>query len=335
MIQIDFNKDNDMPIYQQIVDRFTRNIKNGTLSAGYKLPTVRALSDITGASRGTVKHAYDALEHLGLIKKQQGSGTFVCDISENRTSSKKDEALTAIDTLLDRMQELSFSTNDIRIFFELKLRERESMVRDVRIGAVDCSPEALSVIRSQVSDMGHTDVYEYLLQPVLDSPKAFNPGMDLYLTTKTHFELLSPKLSESSELFPVVMSVPSPVVLEFARIPAVTTVGIICSSNRFAQIISKHCELYCTLNQPPDTALFGSDELESLLNSVDQLILPPNHLRFCSSAEQKLLKHHRERTKNKPIIHRYEIERSSLLYLERKIEELYKKNHSLGQEYNQ
>ena len=331
MIQIDFNKDSDMPLYQQIVDRFTRNIRNGTLTAGYKLPTVRALSDTTGASRGTVKHAYDALEQLGLIKKQQGSGTFVCDLSENRTSSKKDEALNAIDALLDRMQELSFSTNDIRIFFELKLRERESMVRDVRIGAVDCSPEALSVIHRQISAISHTDVYEYLLQPVLDSPQTFNPGLDLYLTTKTHFELLSTKLSDSSELFPVVMSVPSSVVLEFARIPADTSVGIICASNRFAQIISKNCERYCTLEEQPYTVLFGSEELQSLLERVDQVILPPNYLRFCSSAEQKLLKHHRERTKNQPIIHRYEIEKSSLLYLERKIEELYEENRSLGQ----
>lgn len=328
MIQINLTNDSNIPIYQQIVERITKEIKSGTIPAGYKLPTVRALSDTIGASRGTVKHAYDTLEQLGLIEKHQGSGTFVCDLSDKQPTSKKEQALRAIDALLDQMLSLSFSMKDIRIFLDLKLQEREYMVQDVQIGAIDCSPEALSVIRDQISSIPHADVYEYLLNSVLNVSRPFNPGLDLYLTTHTHFHDLSPKIPSNHELFQIIMAVPSTTVLEFARITGNVQVGILCASERFAHIMSKNCSRYCLLQKPIKTSLFGNKKLDEFLESVDQLVLPPNHLRFCSSEEQKQIKEHQNRTGNIPIIHRYEIENSSLLYLERKIEAIYEANRN-------
>ena len=306
-MQIILNEHSEVPIYQQIVDRVTRDIRGGILPAGYKLPTVRALADDTGASRGTVKHAYDTLEQLGLIKKTQGSGTFVCDLKGDAPTSTKEQALHAIDSLLDRMQELGFTMRDIRIFVELKLREREQMVRDVRVGAVDCSPEALSAIRDQVSALAHADVYEYLLQTVLEAPQKFSPGLDLFLTTRTHYEELGRKMAPGQRLIQVVMAVPSATVMELARIPGDARVGILCQSERFAQIVRRNCERYCLLEQPPRVMLFGSDGLERFLTETDRLILPPNHLRFCTAGEQALLQEHKARPGSDAVIHRYEI----------------------------
>ena len=74
--QIDSNL--DIPIYQQLVDTIRFAARKETLLPGQKLPTVQELSQRLGIARGTIKRAYDELEHQGLIEKIQGRGTFIC-----------------------------------------------------------------------------------------------------------------------------------------------------------------------------------------------------------------------------------------------------------------
>jgi DNA-binding transcriptional regulator YhcF (GntR family) len=147
-----------IPIYRQIVDRIARDISLGILPPGCQLPTVRLLAGRSSISHGTIKHAYDMLEREGLIKKSRGSGTFVAFPKEIERGGAKVKALAAIDQLLDEMEQLAFSPKDIRIFMDLKLREREEQIRQVTVAAVDCSPEPLSVMYRQILDLPHTEV---------------------------------------------------------------------------------------------------------------------------------------------------------------------------------
>ena len=45
------------PLYQQLIDAITENIKNGTYKAGDKLPTETELEDAYNVSRITVRRA--------------------------------------------------------------------------------------------------------------------------------------------------------------------------------------------------------------------------------------------------------------------------------------
>ncbi len=311
----------EIPIYQQVVDGLKRAIQSGILPPGGQLPTVRELAEENIIARGTVKHAYDTLELEGLIKKQQGKGTFVCPLEEEKTLGKKEQATLAIDRLLDQMEGLGFSLRDIRIILDLKLREREESYRHVRIGAVDCSPEALSVILDQLSGFPGADVFEYLLQPILDSASQFNPGWDIYTTTPTHFQELSEKMPPGSRLIQVVLSVAAETILELARIPGEKRVGILCSSRRFGEIIKRACRRYCRLNREPQVHYFGDPEAKTtaaFLDHTEQLILPLNYRRFCSAKEQSLLAQY-SADKN-PIIFQYQMEQGSLLYLAEQIQ---------------
>ena len=68
----------DVPIYQQLVDKIRTGAKMGTLAPGQQLPTVQELASELSIARGTIKRAYDELEHLGVLEKVQGRGTFIC-----------------------------------------------------------------------------------------------------------------------------------------------------------------------------------------------------------------------------------------------------------------
>ena len=67
-------------IYKQLVNQLEYSIRNGTLKAGTRLPSMNELADQAGISKETVKKAYGILGEKQLIAPQQGKGFFVADI---------------------------------------------------------------------------------------------------------------------------------------------------------------------------------------------------------------------------------------------------------------
>lgn len=65
------------PVYLQIRDYLSRLIQSGKLSAGQRLPSIRALSESIQVNKLTVIEAYSVLEADGLIHARQGAGYFV------------------------------------------------------------------------------------------------------------------------------------------------------------------------------------------------------------------------------------------------------------------
>ena len=325
---INFDKKEKTPLYQHLVDYFIRNIKVGVLPPNYKLPTVRVLSKENRIAQGTVKHAYDILEQLGYIKMSQGRGSFVCDINKDAVAnaSKKDQAMEAIDKLIDRMKELSFSIPEIRIFLDLKLRERENLINYISVGAIDCAPEALSAMAGQLSTIKNIDIYPYLLQDVLASPEPISPNLDILITTPTHHNALKEKLGDSRKLIQLVMSVAGNTLLSMARIPAQSTVGILCASERFAEIISKNLTHFNIEQKPSQIALFGDESsVLSVMDSVDYILLPDNYLQYASAQEREAIL--RRDNQENIVLFRYQIEKGSLLYLEEQLSTI-RKNQS-------
>lgn len=77
------------PLYQQIVDGFTRAISEGRLAPGTALPSFRALAEELMVSLITVKRAYEELERDGIIYRRQGLGTFVAEQGDEASRDSK------------------------------------------------------------------------------------------------------------------------------------------------------------------------------------------------------------------------------------------------------
>lgn len=310
------------PLYQQIVEQITRDIAQGSLPPGYHLPTVRALSAESGISPGTIKHAYDILEQSGLIRKTRGSGTFVYS-DKVELGSTKAKAMRAIDEMLDTVQNLSFSLNDIRIFLDLKIREREEHIQQVMVAAVDCNPEALAMMCAQIAELPHTEVNKYLLEEVLKSPAHFNPAADLVVTTSTHYEDLIGKMLPGSQPCRLVMTVATNTALELAALPSGTRLGIITASERYAQLMLRACGTYGKLATPVGLAFFGNrNSIHEQIKECDRLLLPANYELFASQEEATVIRFCTE--SHRPIFYHYQVERGSLLFLEEQIEKIFK-----------
>ncbi len=65
------------PPYEQIRSQIAAYVHGGSLAAGARLPTMRALAADLGVATGTVARAYAELETGGLIASRRRTGTVV------------------------------------------------------------------------------------------------------------------------------------------------------------------------------------------------------------------------------------------------------------------
>ena len=65
------------PLYMRLADRIERDIANGVLPAGTKLPPQRDLAYDVGVTIGTIGRAYALVRERGLVSGEVGRGTFV------------------------------------------------------------------------------------------------------------------------------------------------------------------------------------------------------------------------------------------------------------------
>jgi DNA-binding transcriptional MocR family regulator len=73
----ELSRESTVPLVDQIAERITKLVHHGQLSAGARLPSIRKLAKLVGASPFTVVDAYDRLVARGLIESRAGRGFFV------------------------------------------------------------------------------------------------------------------------------------------------------------------------------------------------------------------------------------------------------------------
>ena len=85
-----------VPIYRQIIDQVTGAIAAGSLRGGDQLPTVRQLAVDLEINPNTVIRAYRELEIRGVLKSQQGTGTFISGLDAGRDNAERRRRLAQI-----------------------------------------------------------------------------------------------------------------------------------------------------------------------------------------------------------------------------------------------
>ncbi|MBN1310822.1 MAG: PLP-dependent aminotransferase family protein [Anaerolineae bacterium] len=79
MLAFALNRDSQEPLYDQLKKHLVRQIENGILAPGDRLPATRELAGQLGVARISVVAAYEELKAEGYITSQVGRGTFVAD----------------------------------------------------------------------------------------------------------------------------------------------------------------------------------------------------------------------------------------------------------------
>ena len=302
----------DIPIYQQLVDQIRAASRSGALTAGDQLPTVQELSEQLGIAKGTIKRAYDELERDGFVEKVQGRGTFLCSRPQD-SGSRKDQAMAAIDGLLDQMEAMGFSTTEIGIYLDLKLRQRSQEERKIRIAVVECNTENLARMSEQLRRIPHVELSSYLLSAVQEYPYKLTEESDLVVTTATHADELEALLADRKRVIRVAIRLESGCMLSLLRLGRGEQVGILCSSLRFGQLLARTCRQYAEAVTVCEPQTFQRD-VASYLKDKDALLLPVDYSRYCDGAAMEAIR----RFRGTVIPCGYELDEGSFLYLQEK-----------------
>ena len=110
--------DERLPIYEQIIQRFRRQLVSGELEPGQRIASIRDLALELGVNTNTIQRAYQEMERVGLIFSRRGMGYFIVEDGSVVESVKCEMVRQAVESFLDEMRSLGF--DDTAIVEELK-----------------------------------------------------------------------------------------------------------------------------------------------------------------------------------------------------------------------
>ncbi len=244
-MRITLHPEDGVPVYRQIADEIIRGVRSGALSDGEKLPTVRELANTLGVSCGTVKHAYGHLESAGVLDLSRGRGTFVRAPLPVGGASKKERVLSAIDALLSEMETLSFSPSEMRIYFDLKLRERTEETHLVRVTAVGAGVSELLALAQALEACDGVRATRLLLDEALRSPQRADDGADAVVCTDAAESALMRCVRERKKLVALSLETRAETVAELARLPAGAPALALYADEAEKAAMESDMTLYC------------------------------------------------------------------------------------------
>lgn len=109
-MQWDF--DNDRPIYSQIIEHMRLFIVSGQLIAGEKLPSVRDLAAAAEVNPNTMQRALTELERTGLVYTNRTSGRFITEDQEMIQKVKQEIAQESIRAFLQNMKKIGYDKKE-------------------------------------------------------------------------------------------------------------------------------------------------------------------------------------------------------------------------------
>jgi DNA-binding transcriptional regulator YhcF (GntR family) len=101
-IDIQFENNQSVPKYRQIIDAIQQKINAGDLKKGDKIPSLNMFCKEYGLSQDTVLMAYNELKAKGIITSQVGKGYFI----QNENTDFKHKVLLVFDRLTAYKEEL-------------------------------------------------------------------------------------------------------------------------------------------------------------------------------------------------------------------------------------
>ena len=115
---MEYNFENDRPIYIQIVDKIRTQIVSGILSKGQRLLSVRELAIEYRVNPNTMQKALAELEQIGLIYTERTNGKFVTDNQKLIEKIKKELANEKVKQYIKDMNDIGIEYDELLTYLQ-------------------------------------------------------------------------------------------------------------------------------------------------------------------------------------------------------------------------
>ena len=115
---MEFDFDNNTPIYMQLVNNIKLHIISGKLKCGERLPSVRELAFMLKVNPNTMQKALCSLEDIKLIYTERTNGKYVTDDIDLINKLKEEYILNLTRDYLSNLELIGLSSKDIIKYFK-------------------------------------------------------------------------------------------------------------------------------------------------------------------------------------------------------------------------
>ena len=105
--------DNNIPIYLQVIDRIKKDMIQGLLPMGEKLPSTRELALQYNINPNTAARIYKEMEQQKMCFTKRGLGTFVTENPEIFNAIREDMARKRLNGFISEMKELGYTKEEL------------------------------------------------------------------------------------------------------------------------------------------------------------------------------------------------------------------------------
>jgi DNA-binding FadR family transcriptional regulator len=161
-------------LIDQAAARFREEVVSGRWPVGERIPTEAALVAEFGIGRNTVREALQSLVHAGLLRREQGRGTFVISSSELTGTLERQlaggsrrhylELRLALDSTAASLAAASRTDADVVLLRELRDRREETWSTD----DPDARASADLDLHRAIVEATHNPLYVTLYSSMLD-----------------------------------------------------------------------------------------------------------------------------------------------------------------------
>lgn len=117
---MNYNFDNNIPIYLQLVSLIKNDIIKGTLSPGEKLPSIRDLAITYKVNPNTVSKALSELENISLIYTERTNGKYVSSDISLINKYKEEYAASLTEEYINKMINLGYNKEEVNKYIMKK-----------------------------------------------------------------------------------------------------------------------------------------------------------------------------------------------------------------------
>ncbi len=117
---MDYQFDNDKPIYLQMVEVIKKEIISGRLKCGEKIPSVREIAYQAKVNPNTVQKALSELERCGLVYTERTNGKFVTENKSIIKEHRDDIINEKVESFLKDMIHIGVNEDEIREYLDSK-----------------------------------------------------------------------------------------------------------------------------------------------------------------------------------------------------------------------
>ena len=118
---MEFN--NNLPIYLQVINQIKKDMIQGRLPMGEKLPSTRELAVQYQINPNTAVRVYKEMEQMGMCFTKRGLGTFVTEDVEVIIKMKEEMAEELLEGFIKEMTELGFSKEELIKIMEERMKQ--------------------------------------------------------------------------------------------------------------------------------------------------------------------------------------------------------------------